>query len=274
LSPHRSAGHSPLEQPWARQGIVDFLSMGRPYVSGVHTEIDVTDLLARIASCQRELRMGVSLHGVLIHYLAQVAMRHPEVLNYRRGKRLITFREVDLATAIRRNASNGARIPMRYIFRGAQARSLADIQWELRQAMKTPVAKPPRRRRPWSRLAARLLIWRMARDPLLFKRHLGNFFVTNLQVPGLTIPFNIYAPNPYTFGVAIGSIIDRVQPAPDGGMRVRKMLTLSGSADHAVVDGYPLAQFTVTLNAMIAACAGLDDDFIRAMRAGHNRGPA
>jgi hypothetical protein len=131
--------------------------------------------------------------------------------------------------------------------------------------MKTPLAGISKREHLLKRLWMRFVCWRMFHNPFLFKEHMGNLFITNLQSPGLNIPFNIVAPNPYTLALAIGSVTNQIRPDKDGKPIVRKILSVSGIADHAVVDGFPLSRFSVTVSQLLESATGLNDDFVKEM---------
>ena len=251
---------------WERDHITDFLSMSRPYTCGAVTEIDITDTLERISECERELKMAISLHGVIIYYFAQAAIQHPLTLTYRYRNKLVTFQDADIATSILRKQPDGQRCLTSYIIRVAQNKSMAQIQWELRKAMREPMTEMPVNFGFFQHFYKRFLCWRMLRNPFLFKARMGNLGITNLQSPGLKIPFNIFGLNPYTLGLAIGTVTNHVRMNQQGVPIERKILSLSGLMDHAIIDGYPVSQFSVTMSNFLSSSTGLDADFIKEMR--------
>jgi hypothetical protein len=256
------------ERPWDRWHIANFLSMSRPYAAGAFGEIDITDTLDKIKHCQRESGIAISLHGVSLYYFVQAAILHPLTLTYRYRNRLITFEDVNVSTPILQRNPNvhDQRSLTRYTFRSAQTKSMAEIQWELRNAMRATPAKSQKNLGFIERLARRYHFWRMYHNPFLFNELMGNLLITNLQSPGLKIPFNVVVPNPYTVGIIIGSISDHIRLDKQGNPTVRKLLSISGVANHAVIDGLPISRFSVTLSNLFESGIGLDVDFINEIK--------
>ncbi|MGZ5581298.1 MAG: hypothetical protein ACXWGW_19635 [Methylobacter sp.] len=255
-----------IEQPWSRDAVTNFLSMSRRDISYAFSEFDVTDTFERIGSCQRELGIGISLHGVAIYCLAQAAALHPDALSYRYRNRLITFRNADVTTTMLKRLPDGSRHLALYTFRGAQHKTMAQIQWELRTAMRKPLLERPPIPGRLGRLARRFLYWRMQRNPFLFNKYLGNLMVTTAQSQGLNIPFYATAPSPYTLSLLLGPVTEQTRLDAQKQPVVRKLLHISGASDHAIIDGHPVSRFTLTLAKLFESAAGLDDDFIAEMQ--------
>jgi hypothetical protein len=252
------------ERPWDRWHIANFLSMSRPYAAGAFAEIDITDTLDKIKHCQRESGIAISLHGVSLYYFVQAAILHPLTLTYRYRNRLITFEDVNVSTPILQRNPNvhDQRSLTRYTFRSAQTKSMAEIQWELRNAMRSPPAQNQQNFGFFQRFARRYHCWRMYYNPFLFNELMGNLIITNVQSSGLKVPFNVVSPSPYTMGIIIGSVSEHVRLDREGKPIVRKLLNISGIADHAVIDGFPISRFSVTLSDLFESGVGLDADFI------------
>jgi pyruvate/2-oxoglutarate dehydrogenase complex dihydrolipoamide acyltransferase (E2) component len=262
------------EAPWPllRNAVVSVLRQHRPFTAYGFGEADVTEALAAIGRHQRALGVAVSLHAFVLYCLARAAAEHPNVLTYRRGRRLVTFADADVGTAIEKKLPDRRRLPVGYVFRGAQQKSLARINWELRQACRSDLAADPsvRLRRRVARMPG-VLRWAVSRsilrNPFRLRRYHGTIGLTNLQSPGHQRPFFALPPNIFTLTVAIGNLTERLVPQADGTQARRRVLCLSAGADHAVIDGADLARFARRFTQLLESAAGLDDSFVAETRA-------
>lgn len=266
-------------QPWPplRNAVETVLQLHRPYTNWGLSEADVTLAVAAIRRLQRQLKCGISFHAFIIYCLAQAAKKNPGVLRFRYGQQLITFDDADVATVIDKRFAAGVRMPAVYTVRAAQTKSLAEINYELRQAMRTDqsqveavklrqgLTKAPK-------FIRRLVGWWMARNPFVLRKFHGTIGLTSLQTRGFDRPFFALAPNIYTLTLAVGSISERVCKNAAGDFETRKMLCLSAGADHLVIDGAPLACFAQCLLELIESAAGLDENFIEQSKALMNEG--
>ncbi|MBK1660401.1 2-oxo acid dehydrogenase subunit E2 [Paracraurococcus ruber] len=249
------------ERPWPplRDLILGMLSLHRPMTFHGMIEADVTRILEILERRRRATRQPVSLHAVLIDAVAVAAAQHPEVLTFRHGGRLVTFRDADVATVVDRRQPDGTRLPMGLTVRAAQGKGVAAIHDELRAALKgdlTRTEEVQRRRRllKLPKPLRALVLRRIAADPHLLRRVQGTIGLTSLQRPGLGFAMVAFPPNPFTMSIAVGGIDAR--PAVAGGAP-RRILSLGGAMDHAVIDGAAVARFCATLQARLAEAEGL-----------------
>jgi pyruvate/2-oxoglutarate dehydrogenase complex dihydrolipoamide acyltransferase (E2) component len=261
-------------QPWPklRDALVTFLEAHRPHTYYGFTEADVTEALQAIERLRRESRAAVSFHAYVLHCLAQASLAHPAVLSYRRGRRILTFEDVDIGTTIERRLPDGSRIPVAYILRAAEGKSLARINWELREAARRDPAEDEtirlrRRILGLPGFVRRLVRRRMSRDPLLLRRFFGTIGCTNLQIVGSERAGFALPPNVHTATVAVGWITDRLVPGADGTPQKRRMLCLACGIDHAVADGIPISRWAQSFHERLESAAGLDDSFVAETRA-------
>ena len=124
------------EWPEIRNALLAFFWQSRPHVMRGTTEVDVTDSLAAIRRIEKELRIAVSFHAFAVYCVVQAAMQHPIMHTYRYGKKLLTFEDIDLLSPIDKRLPGGVRIPVGHILRSAQNKTLAEINWEIRQAVR------------------------------------------------------------------------------------------------------------------------------------------
>lgn len=249
-----------------RNALLAVLRQHRPHTYYGFGEADVTDALAAIRRQERTLRIAVSFHAFVMHCVARAALDHPDVLTYRHGRRLVTFADADVGTVVDRRLPDGVRIPVGYIVRAAQGKSLAAINWELRRAIRSELldSRALRFRRRVARMPGwvrRLVSWRVSRDPFLLRRVHGTIGLTSLHNPALNTSFHALPPNIYTVTLAIGAMFDRVRLDAEGRPEKRKIVCVSAGADHAVIDGMALSAYAARLAQLLESAAGLDDAF-------------
>ncbi|HUB90146.1 MAG TPA: 2-oxo acid dehydrogenase subunit E2, partial [Dyella sp.] len=258
--------------PEIRDALLMFFWQGRAHVIHGTTEVDVTDSLAAIRRIEKELRIGISFHAFVVYCIVQAAMQHPVMHTYRHGRKLLTFEDIDLLSPMDKRLPGGVRIPVAHIIRGAQNKTLAEINWEIRQAVRAPdldgdAAVQARRklgRLPY--ILRRLAAWRCKRNPYLFKQVNGTMLVTNVRSQVGTNPVFAVAGTAHTTSLAIGNITPRLQLSSEGRVVSRKMLCLSGAADHDIVDGMGIAGFSHLLGRLLETGAGLDKAFVEQTR--------
>jgi len=257
------------EQPWPplRNAIVSVLRQHRPHTVYGFAEFDVTAATEAIGRCQRAVRMGVSFHAFVLYCLSRAADSLAPVRTYRFGRKLITFDDVDVGTLLERTVPGAGRLPVQHIVRAANRKSLAAINWELRQVAKSDPTQDPnvRLRRRVARLPGfvrRLVSWRIGRNPFWLKKFHGTIGLTSVQKAGFERPFFAAPPNIFTMTLAVGSLIDRVVLDAEGRPRSRRMLCLGAGADHAILDGMALSRFAARLAELLESAAGLDAAFV------------
>jgi pyruvate/2-oxoglutarate dehydrogenase complex dihydrolipoamide acyltransferase (E2) component len=106
----------------------------------------------------------------------------------------------------------------------------------------------------------------MSRNPIFLKKVQGTMGLTSLQRQEFNRSFHGFPPNIFTLTFAVGSIVDRFLPDANGQPVLRRMLCLSGGADHAVVDGMDLARFSERFARLLESADGLDDSFVSETR--------
>lgn len=258
------------EKPWPplRNALVSLLDQSRPHTIYGLGEADVTEALAAMRRIERQLRVAVSLHAFILYCFVQAAREHPVAQTYRRRNKLITFEDIDVLTPIDKRLPNGVRIPVGHIVRAAQTKTLAQINWELRQAVNAPDLEDDsavRMRRRFARMPAlvrRWISWRATRNPFLLKRIHGTSGITSIQSHGFNIPLFTLPPAIHTLSFSIGNLCERLALAEDGTVVRRKVICVTGAADRDVMDGMVLTRFSYRFNSLLASAAGLDESFV------------
>lgn len=262
------------EKPWPqiRNALVSLLDQSRPHTIYGLGEADVTEALAAIHRIERQLRIAVSLHAFIVYCFVQAAREHPIAQTYRHGKKLITFEDIDLMTPIDKRLPSGVRIPVGHMIRAAQKKTLAQINWELRQAVKAAdLEHDPavQMRRRFARMPApvrRFISWRTTRNPFLLKRIHGTTGITSIQSHGFHVPLLTLPPAIHTLSFSVGNLCERLAMEADGTIVRRKVICLTGAADHDVMDGMLLTRFSHRFTDLLASAAGLDERFVAETR--------
>jgi pyruvate/2-oxoglutarate dehydrogenase complex dihydrolipoamide acyltransferase (E2) component len=266
-----------LPFPPSRTAGLDILELGkaRHYVP-VLVEIDVTEARAAIRRHKQEGE-DISFTAWAVKCVAQAASEHKRVHALRHGWRtLVIFEDVDVALAVYRRLADESideRLPMPFVLRKANEKSVGEISAEVRRAQSLPLAPgeqwlepqgtvPPSWLLPLAfRLPRRLRRWfywdRLLRNPWRVKKTMGTVVVTSVPLTsksgggGWGIPITIHP-----LAVALGAIGRRPGLAEAGG-EPREMLSLTVLFDHEVVDGVPVALFLRRLMELMEGAFGL-----------------
>ena len=254
--------------PRLRHLLIDLLRSHRPHTCYSVSSVDITEAQAKRLELQRRTRQALSFHAWVMHCLIRAALDHPEVLTYRHKKSLVTFNGVDIGTVIDRRLPNGVRIPVGWVLRSGENLTLAAVNSALRAAMKSSDESDATTamRRRLLRFPSWIRRWKVRQimaNPCLLKHYHGNIGLTNLQAPGLTMPFMPMPPNIYTLTLGIGSISREFRPDSQGNISERSLLHVTGAADHAVIDGAPLAAFSAHFLKLLQEGYGLDEMYVQ-----------
>ncbi len=215
-------------------------------------EVDLTETRSHLKRIRDAGNSPASLNAWIVARVAQAAAEYPDVHAVRKGRKLYSFNEVDVAVMVEREVDR-EKVPLPFLIRNAHKKSASEISLEIQGAKRQEIApgKPALYRHVSARLAAlfermpalvrRLVFWWILRSPKLVKKLMGTVVVTspgNLSgTPAWSVPMT-FTP----LCVAVGSITrkpgisgDRIEP--------RDILHLTILFDHDVVDGAPAARF-------------------------------
>jgi pyruvate/2-oxoglutarate dehydrogenase complex dihydrolipoamide acyltransferase (E2) component len=258
------------ELPWPRlrELVTDTLTIGhRAHTAHGLVEFDVSRPLALIEEYKERVPGGVSFTAFIVYCLARAVGEHKVLHAYRKGrKKLVIFDHVDVNTLLEKRKPDGTLIPVLYIVRGANHKSLAEISHELRQASRSDLSHDAgvRRRRRIVRLPRvlrSLLWWWTLRDPVRIKQQFGTVAVSNIGAFAGQRRGWGFAPAFLTCTLFVGSIYDRVCWAGDHA-EPRKTLSVTVSVNHDIVDGGPAVRFAETFAGLLEGAAGLDEGFV------------
>lgn len=262
--------------PDFRNPTIDILIWGRKrHHIPILLEIDVTAAREAIRNQKAKTAESLSFTGWIVKCLAQAVSEHKSIRALRKGKRrLVIFDDVDVAVVVERAVGQpgaGETLPMPYIVRKANQKSVAVIHSEIRTAQQSPVAAGEVQigspRAAWitklstmlPRFVRDLFFWQpLFGNPFRFKRLMGTVSVTALGIVsqgGMSwgIPIGIHP-----LIVAVGAIAKRPGIVHEQ-IVVREYVGLTVLFDHDVIDGAPAARFIKRLQALMVGGYGLRD---------------
>jgi pyruvate/2-oxoglutarate dehydrogenase complex dihydrolipoamide acyltransferase (E2) component len=257
--------------PSFRNPTIDTLNWGRRrHHIPILVEIDVTEARSAIHALKVKTGKGMSFTGWIVKCLAQAVSEHKYVHALRNGKRqLVIFDDVDVSMIIER-AVAGEKLPMPYIIRKANEKTLAQIHAEIRTAQTSPVESGTVQlgssQTAWltqifmllPQFVRDLLFWQpLFRDPFRSKRMMGTVSVTAVGMFGgggmsWGIPIGIHP-----LLIAVGGIAKR-SGVIDERIAIREYVGMTVMFDHDVTDGAPVARFMKRLQELMTSGYGLE----------------
>ena len=241
-------------------------------------ELDVTAAHSYIHNLKETTGESLSFTGWVMKCIGQAVSEHKHVHAMRKGKRkLIVFDDVDISIAVERvtgdSDNRSATLPMPYIVRRANQKSVREIHNEIRAAQAEPtetgiVGLGAQKYYPYLQnlffslpqsLRKLMLYRRLVRDPFFAKGIMGTVVVTSAGMFGKGgggsswgIPVGIHP-----LVIALGGIAKKPGIVGDK-IEVREYLGMTVLFDHDVADGAPVARFVQRLRELIENGYGLE----------------
>ncbi|HEX6573254.1 MAG TPA: dihydrolipoamide acetyltransferase family protein [Steroidobacteraceae bacterium] len=191
-------------------------------------DVDLTALDAHRASLNAAGGGKVSINDLIVRATALALVQHPAVNAQLQGEEIVKHSQADVCVAVA--SDNGLVTP---IVRAAERKSVAQIATEV------------------AGLADRARSGKLTRDEITG----GTFTVSNLGMFGVD-RFDAIINPPQVAILAVGAGKERVV-VRNGQPAVAKVVTLTLSCDHRVVDGATGAKFLATLRELLEAPATL-----------------
>ena len=185
------------------------------------------DALATKRAAMVAVGERVSINDLLLHAVATTLRQHPRLNAQFAGDELLQFEQVDLAVAV---ATPGGLVTP--IVRNAAGLSVQQIATSVRE------------------LAERARAGKLARDEITG----GTFTVSNLGMFGVR-QFDAIINPPQVAILAIGAMEER-PVVRHGALAVGRVMTVTLSSDHRVVDGADAAAFLAALKAAVTGVTG------------------
>lgn len=256
-----------IEYPSSRQLTYDVgrIGLGKHHVKAF-LEVDVSEAW-RILRENRSADKRISFTAWLIKVTADSAALHPPVAGAlsRKRNKVVVFNDVDVSLVLEKEVK-GARVPLPYVIRKADKKSLAEIQAEIDTAKSQPAEDESdyvvgkKSSAFWMKLYTGLpqwlRVWMMRtfvlNHPQRTKAMMGSVMITTVGLVGHTHGW-IVPTSMHPLCLAFGSINE--QPViRKGVVEVGRILHLAVLVDHDVIDGVPAAGFV--------------DDLVRKMEKG------
>jgi pyruvate/2-oxoglutarate dehydrogenase complex dihydrolipoamide acyltransferase (E2) component len=265
--------------PLSRIPIIDTATVGKAkHHIPVLVEVDVTRAREELKTRKDASGGAVSFTGWMIKCLAQAASEHKRSHAMRLGRRkLVLFDDVDVGVVIQREmtGAGGEAMPLPYLIRKANEKSLDEIHAEIRGAQAAGLKpgeqvlgeKNAQRRGPRpSRLFFGLpfflrkhFIWnRLSKNPFFAKKTMGTVAVSSISGftrVGTGAGFGI-ATSIAPLALFIGQIARKPGIVEDT-FAVREFVSLTILFDHDVIDGAPIALFLGRLRELMESAAFL-----------------
>ncbi len=212
-------------------------------------ELDVTEARKMLRELKRHNK-NFSFNAWLIKCISMAIEENKAIQGMRLGrKKIIVFDDIDISIMIERDV-NGIKVPLPYLIRKANEKSIGDIALETLSAQQQTIDNEgdyvlgEKKNRRMMKLYAgtpgfiRRVFWRkMINSPFLTKSNMGTVMVTSVgmigRINGWVIPRSVH---PLAF--AIGSIIKK-PGLYKGNIEVREYLYMTVLVDHDVIDGAP-----------------------------------
>ncbi len=237
-----------------------YLGRRRHIVHGL-IEVDITDARERIRQYERVAGEKLSFTAFIIHCLSRSIEEHPHLHAYRDWLgRLVIFEDVNITSMVEIQ-SGALRIPMPYVFKETNRKSLFQLHREMREVQKAPRSTTASRFMRWFLLAPafvrRTFYWIVKKFPSSFRDDSSSVIVTAVGMFGDGGGWAITMPN-FTLSVAVGGIATK-PGIHQGEIAVREYLDLTVSIDHDIVDGAPAARFVQTFKSLLESSYGLTE---------------
>jgi len=244
-----------------------------PMIHGL-IEIDVTKARGFLRDNKARTGESLSFTAFLIACLAKAIDEHKAVQAFRLGsKRLILFEDVDVYTLINRDV-DGQELPITYIIRAANRKTVREIHHEIRAAQMQEVEKDLKWLQVLPDFIFRPFFWVFSligrRYPQVWKKYVGTVGITAVGMFGKGTGWAIPPALP-TLTLTVGGIGEK-PVLVDGHIALRDYLSLTISFDHDIIDGAPAARFTTRLKELIEGGYGLFDSTIEPVPAGTEGG--
>lgn len=234
-------------------------------------EVDVTEA-RRIIKQNRHSGNKISFTAWLIKVIADCVALHPPIAGVNDAKRnkVLVFEDVDISIVVEKEV-NGTRVPLPYVIRKADKKTLCQIQDEIESAKSQAVGSEGDyvlgeeysttgmklfvRLPQWLRLILMRLL--VLNHPQQVKDMMGTVMITTAGMVGHTrgwiMPFSMHP-----LCLAFGSLNEQAA-IYKGEIQKREILHLTVLIDHDVIDGVPAARFVDELVKKLQSGFGLPE---------------
>lgn len=254
--------------PKNRKMVIDVVRLGlaKHHAKGF-IEVDVTSARQYLQAYKERTGERLSFTGWIIKCIAQAVSENEQVHAMRKGKgKVIIFNDVDILVTVEKLV-NGENIPLPYVVRKSNEKSVAEITQEIRTAQSEKVEHNDvaiGESHPLLKLyqllpgfIRRIIGHMIMKNPSYIKKNTGTVGISSVGVMGNFHGWMMpISPQPLYF--ALGSVAKKAGVVGDG-IEIREYLSMSFLFDHDVVDGAPMARFMEQLVNLIESAFALKD---------------
>jgi len=236
-----------------RKQIVDFLSIAKAkHTAYAVIDFDITGMRDEIRKARRITKKHISLTGYLLYCFAQAVNSNKMIQAYRKGDRLVVFDDVDVSTMVERTI-NGVHIPVSYILRKANFKSVFEISDEIQNAktgessdlIESDEMQQNKRLISVIKRVGFLRRWflkRMFNNPFEKKKFNGTVGFSSMGMFSYNLGGWVVPITPQVLSVMVGGV--REHPGfEDGKLVKQEMVGITISMDHDILDGAQTARF-------------------------------
>ncbi len=249
----------PANSEWARELCEQGLK--KHYIKAL-IELDVTKARSYVRHYRKETGINLSFFAWFVSCIADAIDRNRAVHACRCGRgKVVIFEDVDISMPIER-VVDGKRMPMPYVLRSANRKSVEAIHSEIEQAKDCPLSPEDLvLSKPMSKWLLKVfpslpkiiknMFWsRFLNNPFFMKRITGTVGVTSVAIAGKTkgwaLPISM---QPICF--ALGSMTETLVTTKQNTPEKRDCLRVTILFDHDVIDGAPAARFISSLTKLV-----------------------
>ena len=259
----QAEGYQVAPFPIMRRFAVDSarLSSKRNYMVGL-LEFDVTRPRRAIEAYKAATGQTLSFTGFVVHCLANAIEHHKQVqaIPDWRG-RLVIFDDVNITVLIEVGTDHG-KIPIPYLLRRANCKSVKEIHDEIRACQKKPEGmKEVRFMRyflylPW--IIRHMFYNTVLKHPIRSRNIVCPVIVTAVGMFSKAGGWGIPAGN-FSLAVTLGGISSKPGVVREC-IEIREHLCVTVSIDHQVLDGAPATRFIQEFRELVEQGCGLEEE--------------
>ncbi len=254
--------------PQSRIGTIDVFTVGlkKHHVKAL-LELDVTQARQLIKE-HKAAGMQISFTAWMAKTISRTIEAFEEVHAYLKNKRTrLIFEDIDITVMVERK-HDGEKVPLPYVIRQTNRKSMEDIAAEITKAKEQPLeedqsAMNSGRYGRWANLYfslpgwLRRLVWKyFDLAPKAAQQMMGSVIFTSIGMFGRVRGWFIHT-SVHPLGFGAGSIIKKPAVVNDE-VCIREFLHLTVLLDHDVADGVVMAKFISKLSENVEYALGLD----------------
>ncbi len=255
--------------PKNREIMIDALDVSKYYnhIVGLF-DLDVTDAM-RVFDAYKDEGKPLSFTSWIMKCIAQAVSEHKEIQTLRYGKKkIVTFENVDIKCMVEKDDAEGNKIPIHHIIRKANEKTFLEIQEEIRVAQKYKEERRSGEKRIKKKQGTimsfpkfiRNIIWHtVMTNPFKVKKHLCTIGVSALGMFGKGMRGWAIPKTPHSTQFLLGSVVKMPVVTDDDQIIIRRILNVTVSFNHDIVDGGPAVRFVGRLQELTNEAFQLED---------------